>query len=68
MPRMSFNFRAKANFSYDANKVQNPPRHQTLMRFTELLWHGEDDDGVFCVYRKDPKSREVVRIEFHPPA
>ena len=67
MPRMPFDFKAKANFRYDSTRVNNTPRHQTLMRFTELLWHGEDDDGVFCVFRKDPKTGEVVRIEFHPP-
>ena len=67
MPQIPFVFKAKANSRYDPTKVNNPLRHQTLMRFTELLWHGDDDDGMLHVYRKYPKSGEVVRIEFLPP-
>ena len=51
---------------YDATKAGLPSRHPSMRRFTEVLWHGEDDEG-YCVYKKDPKTGDVIRVDFLPP-
>ncbi|MEM4734994.1 MAG: hypothetical protein QXS20_04670 [Candidatus Thorarchaeota archaeon] len=66
MPQLKYDHRVKANFAFDATKVGLPSRHPSLMRFTEVLWYGKDDEG-YCVYKKDPKTGEVLRIDFLPP-
>jgi hypothetical protein len=63
---MPYNFRTKANFKFDETKVGMPSRHPSLGRFAEVIWYGEDEEG-HCVYKRDPKNGEVLRIDFLPP-
>ena len=61
-----FDFRVQAMMSYDERKVWNMPSDPRLTPFTELIWDGRDEAG-WCVYRRNPYSFEVVRIDFLPP-
>ncbi|MFW9788797.1 MAG: hypothetical protein ACFFE2_00825 [Candidatus Thorarchaeota archaeon] len=66
MVRMPYDHRTRANFRYDSTKAGFPARHGSMKRLTEVLWYGEDDEG-YCVYKRDPKKGDVVRIDFLPP-
>lgn len=66
MAKLPYTFRTKANFKFDETKVGLPSRHPSLMRFTEVVWYGEDDEG-YCVYKKDPNSGDVLRVDFVKP-
>ena len=66
MAMYSFHHRIRANMPYNAAMVANRPTNAQLMAFTELLWHGHDDEG-YCVYRRNPITKEVVRIDFYNP-
>ena len=66
MARYSFHCRIKANMPYNAAMVANRPTDSRLMQFSDLLWHGRDDEG-YCVYRRNPMTQEVVRIDFQTP-
>jgi len=59
----AFHYRVSANMHYNPNMVYNRPTDPSLARFSELLWHGCDNEGN-CVYRKDPINGEVLRIDF----
>ena len=62
----SYHYRIKPNFPYDERQVFDPPSDPRLIRFTEVIWYGRDDEG-WCVYRRDPLTGEKVRIDFDPP-
>lgn len=64
MSKHSYHIRVSANMPYNPNLVYNQPTEYSLQRFTELLWHGLDDEG-YCVFRGDPITREVIRIDFY---
>ncbi len=66
MVKMAHNHATRANFRYDPTKAGLPLKHPSMMRFTEVVWHGEDDEG-YCVYKKDPKTDEILRVDFLPP-
>ena len=66
MANYSYHFRIQANMPYNPAMVASRPTDSRLMPFTELLWHGCDDEG-FCVYRRNPTTKEVVRIDFRNP-
>jgi len=66
MARYTFHHRIAARMPFNAAMVHNRPTLPALARFTELVWYGADDEG-HCVYRRDPSSGEVVRIDFLPP-
>ncbi len=58
--------RVFAQLPFDASRVHQAPRAYELLRFSALLWSGQDDEG-WCVYRQDAHSGEVLRIDFLPP-
>lgn len=66
MARYSHNFRIQAYVAYNPSRVVNKPTDARLAQFTELLWNGCDDEG-FCVYRRNPITKQVVRIDFQNP-
>ncbi len=66
MARIAYHYRIKANVPFDERKVYDPPTLPELQRFTEVVWYGMDDEG-WCVYKRDPYTGEVVRIDFEPP-
>jgi hypothetical protein len=60
---MYYDYRIQANFFYDPGRVYDQASESSLKRFTELLWHGYDEGGP-TVYKKDPYTGDVVRIDF----
>ncbi|MHA1400709.1 MAG: hypothetical protein ACTSQE_10210 [Candidatus Heimdallarchaeaceae archaeon] len=66
MSRMRYNYRIQATFRFDEKQVYAPATHPQLMRFTEVLWYGLDDEG-YCVFKRDVSTGEIVRIDFLPP-
>ena len=66
MSRMIYDYRIQANMNFDWNKVNAPATDYRLNRFSILLWAGQDDEG-WCVFRKDPITGSIVRIDFYPP-
>lgn len=60
---MYYDYRIQANFFYDPLQVYDQAREPSLMRFSELLWHGYDEGGP-AVYKRDPYTGEVLRIDF----
>ncbi len=67
MARYTYHFRIQAYVPYNSTMVVNKPTDTRLIQFSELLWHGYDDDEGFCVYRRNPLTKEVVRIDFQSP-
>ena len=63
MASRPYDHRIAANFAYDASRVHDPPTDARLARFEVLIWHGQDDEGL-CVYKQDPRTGEVLRIDF----
>ncbi len=49
---------------YNPTMVYNRPTEASLQRFDELIWHGCDDEGN-CVFRRDSRTGDVVRIDFY---
>jgi hypothetical protein len=62
----SYHYRIFANLQFDERQVYDKPVDTRLKRFTEVIWHGKDDEG-WCVYRRDPITGEKIRIDFQPP-
>ncbi len=60
--KYNYQYRIKANFLYDPSRVYDPPTNPDLFRFDTLLWHGWDEG--YCVYKKDSRTGEIVRIDF----
>ena len=67
MAIQAYNLRLQAPMPYDESRVFAPPSDPRLLRFTEVVWYGWDDEG-WCVYRRDPTTGEIARIDFYPPA
>ena len=59
----TYHFRVQANMPFNPVMAQNRPTDPSLQRFSELIWYGTDNEGN-CVYRRDPFTKEVVRIDF----
>lgn len=66
MSRFYYNYRVQANFHFDWKRVKSFSAGSQLKRFTELVWAGRDGEG-WCVYKRDPYSNDVIRIDFLPP-
>ena len=66
MSRMGYHKRIQANMHFNPTRLTMPATDTRLMRFTELLWAGQDDEG-WCVFKRDPVTGEVIRIDFYPP-
>ncbi len=66
MPKYRFNKVFKINESFKGSRADLLPLNPELKRFSTFLWAG-NDEGIWCVYRQDPKTKEVVRIEFFAP-
>lgn len=60
---LPYDYVIRANFYYDPHQVHAPTRDSSLYRFTRLIWHGYDERGA-AVYKEDPYTGDVVRIEF----
>lgn len=44
----TFHYRVSANMHYNPTMVYNKPTDPSLMRFSDLIWHGCDNEG-YCV-------------------
>ncbi|MBD3159186.1 MAG: hypothetical protein GF309_10395 [Candidatus Lokiarchaeota archaeon] len=66
MSKYGYHYRIKKNARFDRSKVYSSALHPQLKRFTEVIWAGQDDEG-FCVFKRDPHTGEVLRIDFDPP-
>ena len=66
MSKFQYNFRIQALMNFNWDKVNFPPTDPNLQHFTQLIWAGQDDEG-WCVFRSNPYTGEVVRIDFYPP-
>ena len=66
MAKFSFHYRIQGNMPYNVAMITNRPTDNQLIQFAEILWYGCDDEG-YCVYRRNPMSKEVVRIDFYNP-
>ncbi len=66
MPKFKYNLVVKKDKEFKYNRADLPPVDPDLVRFSEFLWGG-NDNGIWCVYRRDPRTKEIVRIEFFAP-
>ena len=66
MSKFPYNYRVQANFNFDWSKTNYPATDPRLAPFTELIWSGQDDEG-WCVFKRNPATTEVLRIDFYPP-
>ena len=66
MSRYGYDIRVQANFNFDWNQVNQPSRDPRLSSYTELIWAGQDDEG-WCVFKRNPYSGEIIRIDFYAP-
>ena len=66
MAKYKYTHVVKKNKEFKKNLCDIIPISPELRRFTKFLWAGKDG-GIWCVYRQDPKTKEIVRIEFFPP-
>ena len=64
MSNMPYDLRIHANLVFDSSRVYDPPREYSLNRFSRVIWFGRDYEGN-CVYRQDPITSEIVRIDFY---
>lgn len=62
MAKFNF-FRIQAEFQYNPVMINRPATDPRLAPFTRVMWHGLDDEG-YCVYKQNPVTGEVVRIDF----
>lgn len=66
MPKYKFNKIVKFNENFIGSRADMLPLNPDLQRFSKFLWSG-NDEGIWCVYRQDPKTKEILRIEFFAP-
>lgn len=64
MAKYQYHYRVQANMTFNPNLVNMQPTEPALQRFTNLTWYGSDDEGN-CVYRQDPHTGEILRIDFY---
>jgi len=60
---LHYDVRVKLEAPFDYCRIFNLPDNPKIASFTRLLWYGYDEEGP-SVYRQDPKTGEVVRIDF----
>ncbi|MDC7228837.1 MAG: hypothetical protein PQJ48_00860 [Sphaerochaetaceae bacterium] len=60
---LGYDLRVQTTFRFDYCRVFDPPKEHELLRFSRLIWYGYDEEGP-AAYRKDPRTGEVVRIDF----
>jgi hypothetical protein len=60
---LPFDLRIQTQHRFDYCRVFDFPKEAKLLRFTRLTWYGYDEEGP-AVYREDPDTGEVVRIDF----
>ncbi len=60
---LPYDCRVQANHQFDYCRVYDTPKETKLLRFSRLIWFGYDEEGP-AVYREDPNTNEVVRIDF----
>ncbi len=66
MSQFYYNYRVQANLHFEWKQINSFSTDARLKRFTGLIWAGRDDEG-WCVYKRDPYSNDVIRIDFSPP-
>jgi hypothetical protein len=60
---LRFDIRVQTKHQFDYCRVYDTPKETKLLRFSRLIWFGYDEEGP-AVYREDPKTGEVVHIDF----
>ena len=66
MTKIQYDYRIKCLEQFDNSKLNSPSRDKRTALFSELIWAGEDDEG-WCVFKRNPFNRMVIRIDFYPP-
>lgn len=60
---LAYDHRVQENFKFDYCRIYDDPTEDKLLRFSRLIWYGYDEQGP-AVYREDPNTGEVLRIDF----
>ena len=63
---LSYDSRIKLEVPFDYVHLHKIPKNATLGSFSRLVWYGYDEEGP-SVYRQNPKTGEIVRIDFLKP-
>ncbi len=66
MPKYKYDKLVKFNENFVSSRSDLPPVNPDFERFSIFLWSG-NDEGIWCVYRQDPRTKEILRIEFFAP-
>ncbi len=60
---LKFDHRIKVEVPFDYLNLHKVPNNATITSFSTLLWYGYDEQGP-SVYRRNPETEEVIRIDF----
>jgi len=60
---LAYDHRVQENYKFDYHRIYDDPKDNKLLRFSRLIWYGYDEQGP-AVYREDPNTGEVLRIDF----
>ncbi len=64
---LEYDRRFKTDVPFDYYRIYDNPKEPELRFFSRLLWYGYDEEGP-AIYRQNPKTGEVIRIDFSPKA
>ncbi|WP_332446262.1 hypothetical protein [Sphaerochaeta sp.] len=62
---LNYDLRVKLEVPFDYYRIYQFPKDAEYFSFTRLLWYGYDEQGP-AIYRQDPKTGQVVRVDFLP--
>jgi hypothetical protein len=60
---LHYDHRIKLEVPFDYLNLHKVPKDTTIASFSKLIWYGYDEQGP-SVYRRNPKTGEVIRIDF----
>ncbi|MGH0053531.1 MAG: hypothetical protein ACQ5SW_09110 [Sphaerochaetaceae bacterium] len=61
---LNYDLRVNAGVPFDYFRVFQCPKTASLIAFRRIIWYGYDEEGP-AVYRKNPKTGKVVRIDYY---
>lgn len=60
---LNYDVRVREKLPFDYYRIYESPQEPELTGFSRLIWYGYDEEGA-AIYRQNPKTGEVVRIDF----
>ncbi len=60
---LHYDVRTKLEALFDYCRIYDVPDNPKMASYTRLLWYGYDEEGP-SVYRQNPRTGEVIRIDF----